>query len=320
MILSRRPSSSPDRLARRPGWKRALLAATLLLAAPGARAASPPAADLCAAAIAATEPASHLPPRLLSAIALVESGRPDPATGRVAPWPWTINIAGTAAVFATEAQAIAAVAAAEAAGIRSIDIGCMQVNLLHHPDAFATLREAFDPAANVRYAARFLTTLHARSGDWAAAVAAYHSETPGLGGAYARRVAAAWPQAAQFGLIAMPGGVLSAAALAAEVDPHHALTPDFRREMIAAAAFRYRQAATPPAAPVARAATSMKAATLAKLEAQVDPHHVLTPAFRAQRVAAAVFRLRQRQEAGHPAVTVAKAGSGPKVSRVALAW
>ena len=44
--------------------------------------------------------------------------------------------------------------------MRSIDIGCAQVNLMHHPDAFASLEQAFDPMANADYAARFLKQLH----------------------------------------------------------------------------------------------------------------------------------------------------------------
>ena len=36
----------------------------------------------------------------------------------------------------------------------------MQVNLMHHPNAFADLDEAFDPAANARYAVTFLSALY----------------------------------------------------------------------------------------------------------------------------------------------------------------
>ncbi|MFC7541929.1 hypothetical protein ACFQU2_24000 [Siccirubricoccus deserti] len=61
---------------------------------------------------------------------------------------------------------MAQVRALLAAGRRSVDIGCMQVNLLHHPDAFSGPEEGFDPAASVRYAIRFLKSLHARSGSW----------------------------------------------------------------------------------------------------------------------------------------------------------
>ena len=71
--------------------------------------AAPPTTALCGAAIATAEDAFRLPPHLLKAIAQVESGRPDPATGRLQAWPWTINAEGQGAFFATEAQAVAAV-------------------------------------------------------------------------------------------------------------------------------------------------------------------------------------------------------------------
>jgi hypothetical protein len=80
----------------------------------------------------------------------------------------------------------------QAQGVRSIDVGCLQVNLLQHPEAFTTLDQAFDPAANVNYAARFLRELFAESLDWTQAAAAYHSRTPDLGMAYLQQVLAAW--------------------------------------------------------------------------------------------------------------------------------
>jgi soluble lytic murein transglycosylase-like protein len=64
----------------------------------------------------------------------------------------------------------------------------MQVNLFHHPDAFPDLATAFTPAANVAYAVRFLRDLRARTGNWAEAVAQYHSMQPGRGLAYHSRV------------------------------------------------------------------------------------------------------------------------------------
>jgi hypothetical protein len=78
--------------------------------------------------------------------------------------------------------------------MRSIDVGCMQVNLLYHPDAFASLEEAFDPPANASFAARFLTQLHDQTGTWPTATAWYHSATPGLGADYQRKVAAVLPE------------------------------------------------------------------------------------------------------------------------------
>jgi hypothetical protein len=112
--------------------------------------------------------------------------------GRVRPWPWTINAQGEGQFFATQQQAVAAVKALQARGVRSIDVGCLQVNLMYHPDAFATLEDAFDPRANAAYAGRFLNALFADGKDWARAIAAYHSETPALGDAYRVLVMARW--------------------------------------------------------------------------------------------------------------------------------
>ncbi|MBB5693056.1 lytic transglycosylase domain-containing protein, partial [Muricoccus pecuniae] len=157
----------------------------------------------CRQAIAEAEPSSGLPPGLLGAIALVESGARDPATGRASPWPWSYNAEGAGRAAPGRAEAIAEVSALLARGVRSVDVGCMQVNLLHHPRAFASLAEGFDPRANLAYAIRFLRELYARTGDWGEAVARYHSGEAERGQAYRRRVAlaqvasggasAAWP-------------------------------------------------------------------------------------------------------------------------------
>lgn len=147
---------------------------------------------LCRAAIGRAEAQFHVPDAFLSAIGRVESGRPDPQTGLVSPWPWTINAEGQGSFFATQAEAVAAVRALQARGVRSIDVGCMQVNLMHHPDAFASLEQAFDPDANAAFAARLLTSLFAQMGSWPLAAAAYHSQTPTVGAAYQRRVLAEW--------------------------------------------------------------------------------------------------------------------------------
>ncbi len=172
------------------------LLAVLLLCPPFAVARGAPGASrspaLCDPAIASAEDSLRLPPHLLEAIAQVESGRPEPSTGRLQPWPWTINADGDGAFFASKTEAIAAVRALQARGVRSIDVGCMQVNLLFHPAAFASLEQAFDPHANAQYAAHFLNVLHAGSRDWSGAIAAYHSQTQALGADYRRRVLALW--------------------------------------------------------------------------------------------------------------------------------
>lgn len=117
----------------------------------------------------------------------MESGRPRPGGG-IAPWPFAINAGGEGRFPATRDAAIAEVEAFRAHGIASVDVGCMQVNLLHHPAAFESLEAAFDPARNVAYAARFLRELRRRTGNWAEAIAQYHSAEPGRGLAYHARV------------------------------------------------------------------------------------------------------------------------------------
>jgi hypothetical protein len=63
------------------------------------------------------------------------------------------------AVFPTKAKAIAHVRELQARGVRNIDVGCMQINLRHHPNAFPDLETAFDPEMNTAYAAQFLNGL-----------------------------------------------------------------------------------------------------------------------------------------------------------------
>jgi hypothetical protein len=145
---------------------------------------------LCSAAIAAAEREAGMPAGLLRAVAKVETGRRAP-DGSVQPWPWSYNAAGDGRYTASNAEALQEVRALQARGVRSIDIGCMQINLLHHPDAFPNLEAGFDPTTNVAYAVRYLRSLQARTGDWQQAVALYHSATPERGLIYQQRVMAA---------------------------------------------------------------------------------------------------------------------------------
>ena len=142
----------------------------------------------CRQEIRAAEATYRLPPGLLEAISEVESGRIDAATGRVAPWPWAVQAGGQSLFFAGEQEAVQWVHDATARGTASIDTGCLQVNLLYHPHAFATLDEAFDPHRNVDYAARFLLRLYGATGDWRQATGFYHSQTRPLAQAYTSRV------------------------------------------------------------------------------------------------------------------------------------
>jgi hypothetical protein len=179
---------------------RALILLSLILpAAALARPVAPQSpAVFCETAIGATEHAAGLPPGLMMAIAVTESGRLDAEAQRRRPWPWTINAEGAGYYFATREQAVEAVRSFWNRGVRSIDVGCMQVNLLHHPNAFNSIEAAFDPHTNTRYAAQFLNALFASHGHWHKAIGAYHSATPALGNAYRDLVLTRWQDRGRF--------------------------------------------------------------------------------------------------------------------------
>lgn len=131
-----------------------------------------------------------IPEKLLSAIAIVESGRS--LGGEKVAWPWTINANGVPYILDTKQEAIAKVKELQEKGVRSIDIGCMQVNLMYHPDAFKSLEDAFDPEKNIAYAAGFLREKMTLQGNWHHAVAHYHSATQSLNEPYKNKVLQTW--------------------------------------------------------------------------------------------------------------------------------
>jgi hypothetical protein len=151
-------------------------------------------AGLCLSAIEETESAYHLPHGMLAAISRVETGRPMPVTGEREPWPWSVNADGETLFFDTRAEAVAETQrrlnlAASGHGPHYVDIGCMQVDITIHRKAFASLADAFNPAMNVDYAARLMTSLHHGGADWKTASQFYHSATPSLGVPYGGSVA-----------------------------------------------------------------------------------------------------------------------------------
>lgn len=146
---------------------------------------------MCEVAIRQFEKKHGIPDKLLMAISLVESGRNIPGRGMVA-WPWTINANGKPYIFPTKSQAIAKVRQLQAQGVSSIDVGCMQINLKHHPTAFRNLEEAFDPYVNISYAANFLKQKKDTSGSWHHAVGHYHSAVPHINAPYKSRVLKTW--------------------------------------------------------------------------------------------------------------------------------
>lgn len=176
-------------------WRMIPVLLTLLAPARILADTTPPAAgQLCRQAIIAAERAHGIPSHLLASIARVESGRRDQASGSFNPWPWTINTDGQGSFYDNKAQAVAAATSMRARATRSVDVGCMQISLTYHPDAFPNMDAAFDPASNAEYGARFLVQLFEKTKSWPRAVELYHSATPEIGQEYQRRVYAAWPE------------------------------------------------------------------------------------------------------------------------------
>jgi hypothetical protein len=151
-------------------------------------------AKLCTRQLPHYEREYGIPTHLLSAIASTESGRYHQGLGLRIPWPWTINVEGKGYFFKSKEEAIAAVRKYQARGVQSIDVGCMQVNLVHHAHAFSSLDQAFEPQFNVAYAASFLRSLYEEERSWKKAAADYHSKTPVLGSQYAGLVYDSWYQ------------------------------------------------------------------------------------------------------------------------------
>lgn len=136
-----------------------------------------PDAAVCLRAAFRAAAKEGLPGDLIAAIGLTESGRAIDG-GPLTIWPWTVNSEGKGRYFKDKASAIQWVREEQARGARSIDVGCMQINLRWHPDAFPDLDTAFDPEANAAYSAQYLSSLRAQYGSLEAAVGRYHSPTP----------------------------------------------------------------------------------------------------------------------------------------------
>ncbi len=168
----------------------AVIGALGVAALPPAVLADPP--EDCGSIAERMERAEDIPPGLLQAVALAESGRIHPLHGDARPWPWTVRSGPDSFYLPSKELALRKVRELRAAGRSNIDVGCMQINLGYHATAFATLDEAFDPLDNVAYGARFLAELHAETRSWAKATGRYHSSDADRGQAYRARVWRLW--------------------------------------------------------------------------------------------------------------------------------
>lgn len=155
-------------------------------AAPASGTFAPDQSTLCTDAAKRAAARTGVPEELLLAIALAESGRK--RDGHLRPWPWALNVAGRGYWPESRDAARHHLRRALAGAPGHVDIGCFQINLHWHGDAFAGPEAMLDPDANALHAARFLARLHAETGDWETAAGLYHSRSPGRAAAYRARV------------------------------------------------------------------------------------------------------------------------------------
>lgn len=146
----------------------------------------------CIEATRAAEQKHRLAPHLLGAVSLAETGRWSNANAASLAWPWTVMAEGVGRYLPSKRAAIAEVEGLQARGIRNIDVGCLQINLQYHADAFDDLNAAFDPIQNADYSGRFLAKLKRGAGSWKDAVAFYHSRDEQRGTAYRQKVFDLW--------------------------------------------------------------------------------------------------------------------------------
>lgn len=149
-------------------------------------------AQLCTQQTARLERTEKIPAHMLTAISLTETGRWQKGKREILAWPWTVTAHGRGQHFDSKAEALMEVEILMTQGVRNIDVGCMQVNLKYHEQAFASLSDALDPKTNTTYAAQFLKKLYDQKGDWMDAVGAYHSATPDKNLKYRQRMVRLW--------------------------------------------------------------------------------------------------------------------------------
>ena len=132
----------------------------------------------CIKTISFYERKYSIPKGILHSISLVETGTFYSNPKYRVPWPWTVNVEGRGRHFDTHQEAKAFIRQAIRRGQTNIDVGCMQINLRAHPNAFSSATSALDPENNIRYGAELLRKKYAQYGSWEKAVKCYHSSNP----------------------------------------------------------------------------------------------------------------------------------------------
>lgn len=142
---------------------------------------------LCPAALAAQRPPpayqlaatqAHVPPNLLYAVALQESGRS--IAGRVVPWPWTLNVAGQSRRYANRREACADLRRVlRVTPATRVDVGLGQLNAGYQRHRVRQPCELLEPYRNLRLAATILREQYNPDQSWLVAAGRYHRPAGG---------------------------------------------------------------------------------------------------------------------------------------------
>ena len=144
--------------------------------------------EICQMAVVRMEEKYQIKNHLLETILSVESGTWNQQKSRFEAWPWSVNVNGKGYRYKTKDEAVAAVKKFQKQGYKSIDVGCMQINLKFHGREFESVEDAFEPEKNVEYSAKFLANLYKKYGNWQKAATTYHSKVPSHASIYRNRL------------------------------------------------------------------------------------------------------------------------------------
>lgn len=140
----------------------------------------------CANAFSYFEQKYKLPVNSLYSISLHETAKKHSKYNISIVWPWTVmnNQEGKGHYFRSQQEAMRYVRKQFMLGNNNLDVGCMQINLKHHPEAFLSLSQAFSPRKNINYGAYFLSENLKKLGSIDKAIGRYHSATEALAKQY----------------------------------------------------------------------------------------------------------------------------------------
>jgi hypothetical protein len=145
-------------------------------------------ASLCEDSAQFASKDTGVPLSVLRAVALAETGQTKFDKNDYSAWPWTVQSGQKGHWFPDKSTAIQFVQSLMAAQTTNIDIGCFQINIRWHGQAFQNLEDMFSPRSNALYAAKFLQELYSETGDWRTAVGRYHSRDGDRAEAYVQRL------------------------------------------------------------------------------------------------------------------------------------